>query len=608
MVREEGGIETKSAIETAIIYRLPVFIPVVSVYLFYLSFESKLATMKTKLYNNTESFPSYEHLASGIILAMFTSIIFVAVCGLLMLYYWKKIGRALVETRIGIVILFLGALITTLLSLGFYVHQKVYGIYRLFLVIFVGVVYLWAGTVMLFNNPGNGSVDEDGRPLIPVGHTNGSMGIVIWVIALPLCALEMFFTIGGARSKAPIYASVKFVCLVQKLVQSSIYHFSLRHKVPRSSMRMGCSWFLKTISLFNFALWIDSIVTTHTDNAFVKELFGNGFSIMKTAYNTLIIDYRLLCSLLFLEHALEIEGVGDDSHVNHHQQIEDTLIHDENDAEQTQQAGMIDVQTIHYSGYGNVIGLVCISVQSVNGLQYLKLVGTWISIFPILCNLVVIAAGLVLINGGESLSLLEYGNRWRETESKAIDVMIGLMGAVGFVYRVMKASFCIIWASEARGELQSYLFWNSSKEATRAISVVFQLYLFVKVGPHFCQEARNRRRSICHLLVPAVMLGLLSTFISCIIDQYYGEVEYLINHSQLDPSMTSFFNAAAPIHLGFSLHMFLHFYIIKRKMRRTTEIVRPIMRRAAQDSAERNSINSDLEKERKPLLSRIEDR
>ncbi|XP_031571752.1 uncharacterized protein LOC116305891 [Actinia tenebrosa] len=563
--------------------------------------------MKTKLYNNTISFPSYEHFASGIILATFSSLIFVAACALLLLYYWKRIGRAMVETRIGVVLLFLGALLTTLLSLGFYVHLKVYGIYRLLLVIFVGVVFLWAGTMVLFNIPGNAaSGDDDRRPLIPVGHTNGSMGIVMWVIALPLCALEMLFSIGGFKSKAPIYASVKFVCLVQKLVQASIYHFSLRHKIPRYSMRMGCSWFLKTISLFNFAMWIDSIVTTHTDNAFVMELFGDGFSIVKTVYNTLIIDYRLLCSILFLEHALEIEGneAHDGHNMNHHQQIEDS-IHNDN-AVQTQQAGMIeDVQTRHYSGYGHVIGLVCICVQLVNGLQYMDLVGTWTSIFPILCNIVVIVTELILVNG-ETLSLSEDDNliRWRETESKAIDVMIGFMGAIGFVYRIMKTSFCLIWSSQARGELQTYLIWNSSKEAARAISVVFQLYVFVKVGPHFCQEARNQRRSICHLLVPAVMLGLLSTFISCTIDQYHGQIEYLINHSQLDPSMTSFFNAAAPIHLGFSLHMFLHFYIIKRKMRRTTAIVRPTRRVQV---VERKSINSDLG-EREPLLSMIEDR
>jgi hypothetical protein len=429
------------------------------------------------------------------------------------------------------------------------------------------------------------------------------MGIVIWVIALPLCALEMFYAIGAATcsSPAPVYASVKFVCLTQKIVQASIYHFSLRHKVPRPLMRMGCSWFLKTISLFNFAFWIDTVSTARNDNAFVTNVFGNGFSIVKTAYNALIIDYRLLCSLLFLEHALEIEDTRECRPETLYEHIEDASY------DTAQEAGPIDVQVVHYSGYGYVIGLICISLQLVNGLQYLHFVGNWSSIFPILSNFVIVISGLILVKGDTTLKQNDI--RWRDTESKAIDVMVGFMGAVGFVYRIMTSLFCLLWSFQTSNkQQQSYLIWNSSKDAARSISIIFQLYFFVKMGPHFCQETRNRGRRICHLLVPAIMLALLSTFVSSIIDQYNGEVEHLIDHSRLDSVVIAFFNAAVPIHLGFSLHMFLHFYIINGKMRRVYENIHPSCSAHITPFAESNHTVGDEGDLVEPLLSTIEDR
>lgn len=83
---------------------------------------------------------------------------------------------------------------------------------------------------------------------------HGSIGIIIWVITLPLSILELLFAIGAAK-QAPnnTYAAVMYTALVQKIVQASVYHFSLRHKVARADLRMACSWFLKIISFLKFA-------------------------------------------------------------------------------------------------------------------------------------------------------------------------------------------------------------------------------------------------------------------------------------------------------------------------------------------------------------------
>ncbi|KXJ19148.1 hypothetical protein AC249_AIPGENE11814 [Exaiptasia diaphana] len=384
--------------------------------------------------------------ASSVILTVLSGSLFVSACVVLNGYCWKRVGRALVETRIGIVVFFLGALLSTITTLGCYKDIEIYGIYSLFIEALVGIITMVCGVVVLFEGQSpEREMDDYAQPLIPIGHTHGSIGVVIWVITLPLCTLELFFAIGAAtKSPAPIYAAIEFVSLTQKLVQASVYHFSLRHRVPKPMMRMGCSWFLKTISLFNFAFWIDSIITTPTDNEFVMKLFGKGFFIVKAAYNALIIDYRLLCCLLFLEHALELEDTR-----HSHIEINDPLDESQH-GDRFQASTSVNVEVAHYSGYGYIIGVTCVGLQL--------------------------------------------------------------------------------------------------------------------MGPNYCTQARNISRKIHHLLVPAMMLTLLSIFLGCVIDQYNGKVEHLIKNSNIDPALLGFFEGAAPIHLGFTLHMFLHFYIMKRKM------------------------------------------
>ena len=526
----------------------------------------------TKSLNITTTVPSRAPrssdiaFASSVILTVLSGSLFVSACAVLNGYYWKRVGRVLVETRIGIVVFFLGALLTTITTLGCYKDIEIYGIYSLFIKVLVGIITMACGVVILFEGQTTDrEMDDYAQPLIPIGHTHGSMGIVIWVITLPLCTVEMFFAIGAAtKSPAPIYAAIEFVSLTQKLVQASVYHFSLRHRVPKPMMRMGCSWFLKTISLFNFALWIDSIITTPTDNEFVMKLFGNGFFVVKAAYNALIIDYRLLCCLLFLEHALELEDTR-----HSHIEIPYDPLDEPQHGDHFQASTSVNVEVAHYSGYGYIIGVAFVGLQLVNGLQYLDFVGVWSNVFPVMADIMVVLFGLIMISGNPSQD--NGDSKWRDTESKAIDVMVGFMGAVGFVYWVMKACFCFLWSfnsitTPVEESSHPYFVWTSIKDAARSIGMLFQMYFFMKMGPNYCTQPRNISRKIHHLLVPAMMLALLSIFVGCVIDQYNGKVEHLIKHSNIDPALLGFFEGAAPIHLGFTLHMFLHFYIMKRKM------------------------------------------
>ncbi|KAK2572260.1 hypothetical protein P5673_002479 [Acropora cervicornis] len=86
------------------------------------------------------------------------------------------------------------------------------------------------------------------------------------------------------------------------------------------------------------------------------------------------------------------------------------------------------------------------------------------------------------------------------------------------------------------------------------------------MGPHYGCDSENSQQKAKHFYVVMVMMGLLSLLISFVVDEYYGHVESLLHKANLSTTMSAFLQAAAPIHLGFSLHMFLHFFIMNRRL------------------------------------------
>ena len=562
---------------------------------------------------------------TAIILVSLTSFLFILACITLCLYYKWRLCRHLVETRIGIVIFFLGALLAVITTLSSYTEESVYTVYLFFLLIFCGMIVLLVGSALLFENASpDRSFDDYSREdheRLPVGHKHGSIGLIIWAVTAPLCMLELLFAVCAAKhGPFEAYAPLMYVALVQKVIQAKVYQFSLRHKVAKRDMRMGCSWLLKIISIFNFAFWIDWIVTSRIDNDFVVHLFGNGFSVVKAAYNALLIDYRLMCGLLFLEHSLELMEVHRDRHVRE-------LIVDPEANEALMQDcynAVVNVEISHSAAYGYAIGSLLMSTQLIAGLQYLGYVGEWSNIFPIIACVAVVVFGFLLlsVNGNACDCDRELSRQnWRETESKAIDIMVCFMGTIGFIFWFMKASYCCLWAYEyaasSHTELSEYLVWTTLKDFSYAITVIFELYFFVKMGPHFGCDQERSRLSAKQFYVCAIMMALSSLVISFVVDEYNGQVEELLAHAHISNTMSTFLQAAGPIHLGFSLHMFLHFFIMNRRLAqfqynwRHRQAHNPQnSQRCSESSTERNYYHINTESigetkdEREPLISR----
>lgn len=126
-----------------------------------------------------------------------------------------------------------------------------------------------------------------------------------------------------------------------------------------------------------------------------------------------------------------------------------------------------------------------------------------------------------------------------------------------------------MWAykySSSDAEFHQYLTWTALKDFVYAITILFQLNFFVKMGPHYGCGRESSRQKAKHFYVTTVMMALLSLLISFVVDEYNGRVEKLLDQAHISKTMSTFLQTAAPIHLGFSLHMFLHFFIMNRRL------------------------------------------
>ena len=323
-----------------------------------------------------------------------------------------------------------------------------------------------------------------------------------------------------------------------------------------------------------------------------------------------------MCGLLFLEHSLELMEVHTDRRISElvDPEANEALMQDCYNA-------VVNVEISHSAAYGYAFGSLLMSSQLIAGLQYLGYVGKWSNIFPIISCVVVVVFGFLLlfVNGCACDSDREFNKKnWRETESKAIDIMVCFMGTIGFVFWFMKASYCCLWAykyaASSNTELAEYLVWTTLKTFSYAITVIFQLYFFVKMGPHFGCDQERSKLSAKQFYVCTIMMALSSLVVSFVVDEYNGPVEELLSHAHISNAMSAFLQAAGPIHLGFSLHMFLHFFIMNRRLtqfqykwrHRQTQNSQP----CPESSTEGNYFHINTESveetndEREPLISR----
>ena len=94
-----------------------------------------------------------------------------------------------------------------------------------------------------------------------------------------------------------------------------------------------------------------------------------------------------------------------------------------------------------------------------------------------------------------------------------------------------QAAIAGYWAATAhdRNDIRDphYVAWHSGKFAVRGLSTAFLMYLFTMVNAQALPR-QNPEMENNDFVVPFIMLGVLSTFIETLVDQYVGAIDSTI--------------------------------------------------------------------------------
>ena len=327
--------------------------------------------------------------------ASYSMMFYVALFLLGALSAWFQTCVRICSSQVMLLVFLVGALMD-FMSISTNSHNLLYEVniyFRLAAGILIGIVFMIFGAVLFFKNQG-----EDGNRLPTLQKYQPSMGFVVAGITIPLLIVECFLLASTWASKKnldlpyevrnawPLIVSDKLVFLLQKIIQAIIYCRVLRYKTFRPDFIENAKFYLKVLAFFNFIEWIDAQVNEDTDVEFsgAKDVYGDWFYVFGTFYKALIIDYRLLCSLLFLEHALEEANgreVGDD-------------------VRRTTAWRRLSIEEEKHRTYGWMIGFISFSSPLLCALYYavpdLKM-HPWVQVFPIAVNLTIIVFGAIFL-------------------------------------------------------------------------------------------------------------------------------------------------------------------------------------------------------------------
>ena len=177
----------------------------------------------------------------------------------------------------------------------------------------VGIAFVLLGAIRFFTKPISSPT---------LGEHQPSMGLVVTMITFPLNTIELMMLLGAQASKNetpqalkdlwPLLLADDVIFIAQKLIQAGVY-FWLRNTRPCESYRENAQFYFKILAFFNFIQWVDTQVNVESDFHLneARKMYGGWFDVLKAMYTGLMIDFRLLCSLLFLEHSIQIQSVTD---------------------------------------------------------------------------------------------------------------------------------------------------------------------------------------------------------------------------------------------------------------------------------------------------------
>ena len=284
--------------------------------------------------------------------------------------------------------------------------------FRCSAVLIVGIVYILCGAALFFKFPEQGANEQ------ALGRKQPFMGAVVGVVTFPLFALELVFLIfavnkwledsnGEQDIQRVLIVVDKTFFLFQKPVQLAIY-LCLRRAIPRAEFKENAKFYFRIISFFNLIEWVDAQVNVDADlllSGIYDKSYPGWSDVLKVVYKTLIIDYRLLCCLLFLEHSLEIED----------NQNEQGYDHGDN--------GNITDRDELKRNCGFFAGVTCLLAPLLCGLYFAHVkIRASVELFAIIVQIAIVISGLLLLR----MNNLEGREDNTYEESSAVKIMVSL--------------------------------------------------------------------------------------------------------------------------------------------------------------------------------------
>ena len=355
--------------------------------------------------------------ASQIIVASGTALFYLVMFGMGILGVCSKQSAKLSSSQGTLFLFLVGALITFVNVLTNADELQIKMIYRFFTVFLIGIVFAVFGAALFFTVP-----PGDGADAPTLGRQQPSMGLVVTTITFPLVVIEVVLLVASAASKKTdgpagtltnttwIYVLVDTsIFLAQKIIQVIIYLY-LQKTITCQEYKENAQFYFRTLSFFNLVEWVDSQVNVNSDvglSGVGNELRDGWLNAFTDLYTALIIDYRLLCSLLFLEHSVDVIETEHNENEEAGNILEGPAVRNLTTRE----------QLIRNVGYG--LGFCCLLAPVLTGLYYVKPfhLKPWVNAFAIIVNSTIVVCGTCLLCSND----LDAGGN---TDSPGVKIMV----------------------------------------------------------------------------------------------------------------------------------------------------------------------------------------
>ena len=344
--------------------------------------------------------------ASQVITSSFSMLCYVFVFVLSVLsVFFKSICKFIASPASHIFFLIAGILTTSAVLNNWHGRPDVTYYQRIASGSLVGVVLVLLGAVLFFEKPSSPSDQAT------LGKHQPSMGLLLTIITLPLCAIGLLLLIEQQASKREMWLLLvvkRAVFILQKVLQTAVYVWLRDFKV-RESYRENARFYFEVLAFFNFIDWLDTQTTL--DTCFrveqAKQFYGEWFSFLYKLYKALLIDYRLLCSLLFLEHSFQVQN-------------------ETADAEMTNGgSSQIEISNMSINrqnrNIGFVVGFSCLLIPLICALYYVRKLHVAVTTRAVATLL---GSFIIVASGGALLRKNRFDYDKRHTESKAVKIMV----------------------------------------------------------------------------------------------------------------------------------------------------------------------------------------